>query len=425
MEPDPDAAARVLSAIGEEDFGRLLAALVTRYRDFDLAEEALHDAVLRAVETWPSRGVPDRPQAWLMTTAKNRAIDLIRADDVRTRHLARLRIEDELRTGDHEDHAVRLGEEMDAAEMPDERLGLFFTCSHPTLREDERILLILRFLSGLTTAEVAAAFLVETATMQQRIVRAKQRILKTGIPFGRPAPDELGERLPGVLRVLYLIFTQGINASAGPAHTRIDLQREAIRLTRLLVGFLPEETEARGLLALLLLTRARDRARVSADGRPVPLADQDRSLWDSRLIAEGTGLVGAAAGEPGAGAFTIQAAIAALHADAARFADTDWKQILVLYRMLSDLDPSPVVALNTAIALGQVSGPEAAMMALDELADDPQLRRHRPFHIARAITLDELGRTTEAEDAYAAGLECPGNDAESEYITARITDLQR
>lgn len=425
MDPDPDAAARVLSVIGEEDYGRLLAALVTRFRDFDLAEEALHDAVLCAVETWAGRGVPERPQAWLMATAKNRAIDLIRSDDVRTRHLARLRIEDELRPVDHDDHAERLGEEMDAADLPDERLGLFFTCSHPTLREDERIVLILRFLSGLTTAEVAAGFLIETATMQQRIVRAKQRILKTGIPFGRPAPDELGDRLPGVLRVLYLIFTQGINATAGPAHTRVDLQHEAIRLTRLLVGYLPEQTEARGLLALLLLTRARETARVTPDGRPVPLAEQDRSLWDSRLIAEGTGLVDAAAGESGAGAFTIQAAIAALHADAARFADTDWKQILVLYRMLSDLESSPVVALNTAIVLGQVSGPEAAMSALDELADDPQLLRYRPFHIARAITLDELGRTAEAEDAYAAGLECPGNDAESEYITARITDLRR
>ena len=425
MNPDPDAAARVLSAIGEEDYGRLLAALVTRFRDFDLAEEALHDAVLRAVEAWSGRGVPERPQAWLMATAKNRAIDLIRSDEVRTRHLARLRIEDELRPGDHDDHAERLGEEMDAADLPDERLGLFFTCSHPTLREDERIVLILRFLSGLTTAEVAAGFLIETATMQQRIVRAKQRILKTGIPFGRPAPDELGDRLPGVLRVLYLIFTQGVNATAGPEHTRVDLQHEAIRLTRLLVGYLPEQTEARGLLALLLLTRARETARVTPDGRPVPLAEQDRSLWDSRLIAEGTGLVDVAAGESGAGAFTIQAAIAALHADAARFADTDWKQILVLYRMLSDLESSPVVALNTAIALGQVSGPEAAMSALDELADDPQLLRYRPFHIARAITFDELGRTAEAEDAYAAGLECPGNDAESEYITARITDLRR
>ncbi|MGO1907807.1 MAG: RNA polymerase sigma factor [Brevibacterium linens] len=425
MDPDPDSAARILSAIGEEDYGRLLAALVTRFRDFDLAEEALHDAVLRAVETWPGRGVPERPQAWLMATAKNRAIDLIRADDVRTRHLARLRIEDELRPGDHDDHAERLGEEVDTADLPDDRLGLFFTCSHPTLREDECIVLVLRFLSGLTTAEVAAGFLIETATMQQRIVRAKQRIRKTGIPFGRPAPAELGDRLPGVLRVLSLIFTQGINATAGREHTRVDLQLEAIRLTRLLVGYLPEQTEARGLLALLLLTRARDRARVTEDARPVPLADQDRSRWDSRLIAEGTGIVGAAAGEPGAGAFTIQAAIAALHADAATFADTDWKQILVLYRMLADLDPSPVVALNTAIALGQVSGPEAAMSALDELADDPRLLRHRPFHIARAITLDELGRTAEASDAYATGLECPGNDAESEYITARITDLQR
>lgn len=360
-----------------------------------------------------------------MATAKNRAIDLIRADEVRTRHLARLRIEDELRPGDHDDHAVRLSEEMDAADIPDERLGLFFTCSHPTLRVDERLVLILRFLSGLTTAEVAAGFLVETAAMQQRIVRAKRRILKTGIPFGRPAPDELSDRLPGVLRVLSLIFTQGMNATAGPDHTRVDLQEESIRLTRLLVGYLPAETEARGLLALLLLTRARDPARVAPDGLPVPLADQDRSLWDSRLITEGTGLVGAAAGEPGAGAYTIQAAIAALHTDAARFADTDWRQILVLFRMLSDIEPTPVVALNTAIALGKVSGPEAAMGALDELADEPHLLRHRPYHIARAITLEELGRTAEAEDAYAASLACPGNDAESEYITARITDSQR
>ncbi|UVI37451.1 RNA polymerase sigma factor [Brevibacterium spongiae] len=425
MDPAPGSAARVLTAIGEEDFGRLLAALVTRFRDFDLAEEALHDAVLRAVETWPVRGVPERPQAWLMTTAKNRAIDLIRADEVRTRHLARLRIEDELRSGDHDDHADRLGEEMDAADIPDERLGLFFTCSHPTLREDERIVLILRFLSGLTTAEVAAGFLVETATMQQRIVRAKQRILKTGIPFGRPGPDDLLDRLPGVLRVLCLIFTQGINASSGPAHTRVDLQQESIRLTRQLVGYLPDETEVRGLLALLLLSSARDPARVGPDGRPVPLAEQDRGLWDSLLIAEGTGLVSTAAGEPGAGPYTIQAAIAALHAEAVSFDDTDWRQILILYRMLFDRDPSPVIALNIAITLGRVHGPAAAMRALDELADEPQLLRHRPYHIARAITLDELGRSDEAEDAYAAGLACPGNDAESEFISARVTDLDR
>ncbi|WP_246490663.1 sigma factor-like helix-turn-helix DNA-binding protein [Brevibacterium oceani] len=189
MDPDPEAAARVLSAITAEDHGRLLAALVNRFHDFDLAEEALHDAVLRAVEVWPGRGVPDRPQAWLMATAKNRVIDRIRADEVRTRHLARLRIEEEMRPGDHDDHAGRLGEELSGVDFPDERLGLFFTCSHPTLREDERIVFMLRFLAGRSTAEVAAGFLVETATMQQRIVRAKKRITTTGIPFAAPVPD--------------------------------------------------------------------------------------------------------------------------------------------------------------------------------------------------------------------------------------------
>src|SRR5699024_6413225 len=275
------------------------AALANRFRDFDLAEEALHDAVLRAVETWPGRGVPARPQAWLMATAKNRAIDRLRADEVRTRHLSRLWIEDELRPGDHDDHAGRLGEEISSADIPDERLGLFFTCSHPTLRVDERIVLIRRFLSGLTTAEVAAGFLLETPTMQQRIVRAKTRIAKTGIPFGRPGPDELVDRLPGVLRVISLIFTHVVNATSGATHTRVDVQKEARRQARLRAELLRAETEVRGLLALLMLTHARERARVSADGSPVRLSEQDRSLRDSDLIAEGSGLGRTAAGEPG------------------------------------------------------------------------------------------------------------------------------
>ncbi|RAE42206.1 RNA polymerase sigma factor, partial [Burkholderia multivorans] len=197
-------AALVLTAIGREDHGRLLAALATKFHDLDLAEEALADAMVRAVESWPARGVPQRPQAWLMTTAKNRAIDLIRTDATRARSLARLRIEDETQPGDHEDHADRLGEALSSVDIPDERLGLFFTCAHPTLREGERIVLILRFLAGWTTAEVAAAFLVDTTAMQQRIVRAKKRITATGIPFGRPGPTELEERLPGVLRAVYL-----------------------------------------------------------------------------------------------------------------------------------------------------------------------------------------------------------------------------
>src|SRR5699024_4404381 len=263
MDTDPEAAVRILSAVSEEDRGRLLAALAKRFRDFDLAEEALHDAVLLADETWPGRGVPARPQAWLMVPAKNRAIDRLRADEVRTRYPSPLCIEDGQRAGDHDGPAGRLGEVVESSDIPDERLGPFFTCSHPTLRGDERIVLILRFLSGLTTAEVAAGFLLETPTMQQRIVRAKKRIAKTGIPFGRPGPDELVDRLPGVQRVISLIFTHGINATSGATHTRVDLQKEAIRLARLLAELLPAETEVRGLLALLLLTHARDHARVS------------------------------------------------------------------------------------------------------------------------------------------------------------------
>ena len=418
-------AALVLTAIGREDHGRLLAALATKFHDLDLAEEALADAMVRAVESWPARGVPQRPQAWLMTTAKNRAIDLIRTDATRARSLARLRIEDETQPGDHEDHADRLGEALSSVDIPDERLGLFFTCAHPTLREGERIVLILRFLAGWTTAEVAAAFLVDTTAMQQRIVRAKKRITATGIPFGRPGPTELEERLPGVLRAVYLVFTQGFTASTGPSHARVNVQEEAIVLSRLLVRLLPESTEALGLLALLLLTRARAAARIAADGSPIPLSEQDRADWNSTLIAEGLGLARTAAGRPGAGPYTVQAAIAALHAEAATYEDTDWAQILVLYRMLVRLDPSPVVALNLAVVRGRVDGPAAALTALDALASEPRLRRHRPFHIARAITLRELGRDADAEEAFNEALECPGNDAESEYIGARITDLRR
>lgn len=425
MEPESARAARVLSAVGEDDYGRLLAALAARFQDLDLAEEALQDAVVSAAETWPVRGVPQRPQAWLMTTAKNRAIDRTRLDSTRTRHLARLRIEDELRRGDHEDHADRIGERIGVADIPDERLGLFFTCSHPTLNHSDRIALILRFLAGLSTAEVAAVLLVDPATMQQRFVRAKTRIRVTGIPFRVPAPDELPGRLSGVLRVIYLIFTQGFNATAGTAHIRDDLQEEAIRLARLLSRLLPESTEARGLLALLLLTRSRNRARTAEDGSPVPLADQNRADWDSRLIAEGLALTEIAAGEPDAGSYTIQAAIAAVHAEAAVFDGTDWTQILVLYRMLECVEPSSVVALNAAIALGRVHGPAAAMAALDDLGGDGQLHRHRPYHIARAITLGEMGREEDARAAYSEGLECPGNDAESDYITALITEPAR
>ncbi|MGO1325075.1 MAG: RNA polymerase sigma factor, partial [Brevibacterium aurantiacum] len=268
-----------------------------------------------------------------------------------------------------------------------------------------------------------AVFLVDTTTMQQRIVRAKKRITTTGIPFGRPTADQLRERLPGVLRVVYLIFTQGFVPTTGTTHSRTDLQQEAITLARLLVRLLPQETEARGLLSLLLLTGSRAGARTDPAGLPVPLAEQDRGLWDSRLIAEGLSLAQTAAGEPEAGPYTVQATIAALHAEAVTYSETDWNQILVLYGILSRLEPGPVVALNRAVAVGKAKGPEDGLNALEELAADPGLADYRPFHIAHALTLREVGKPEQAERAFRSALDCPGNDAESDYIEVQIRDL--
>lgn len=417
------AVAQILRTIDVEDRGRLLAALAAKFRDLDLAEDVLQEAMVRALETWTSRGMPQNPQAWLMTTAKNRALDIIRSDTVRARQLARVLIESEDADGDHRDHADRLDEELSSVTIPDERLGLFFTCSHPTLKEREKTALILRFLAGLSTAEVAAVFLVDTITMQQRIVRAKNRITKTGIPFGRPTAEQLRERLPGVLRVVYLIFTQGYTPTTGNAHSRTDLQEEAIALARLLVTLLPHETEARGLLALLLLTASRARARTDSAGAPVPLADQDRRLWDSQFIAEGLSLTLTAAGEVEAGPYTVQATIAALHAEAATYSETDWEQIVALYGILSRLVPGPVVALNRAVAIGKAQGPKAGLNALEEIAAKPGLEDYRPFHIAHALTLSESKMPEQAQRAFRKALDCPGNDAESDYIENQIRDL--
>lgn len=422
-EAEPSAVARVLHTIGVEDRGRLLAALARRFHDLDLAEDVLQEAMVRAMQTWSLRGVPENPRAWLMTTAKNRALDIIRTDTVKARRLAELRVESGVGGGDHHDHAHRLGEELSTADIPDERLSLFFTCSHPTLKERERIALILRFLAGLSTVEVAAVFLVDPPTMQQRIVRAKKRITTTGIPFTTPVHEQLRERLPGVLRVVYLIFTQGFTPTSGSAHNRTDLQEEAIQLARLLVILLPPETETRGLLSLLLLTRARAPARTDDNGRPVPLADQDRSRWDSMLIAEGLGLALTAAGEPAAGPYTVQATIAALHAEAATYSETDWEQILALYSILSRMEPGPVVALNRAVAIGKAKGPNDGLAELEALAEGPGLDGYRPFHIARAIMFKESGRPGHAEDAFKNALDCPGNDAESDYIETEIRNL--
>ncbi|RBP66164.1 RNA polymerase ECF family sigma subunit [Brevibacterium sanguinis] len=410
---EPTAAvASVLARLGAEDRSRLLAVLARRFHDLDLAEDVLADAMVRAMETWPRTGIPDRPAAWLLTVAKNRALDIVRGDAARARRLAALRIEDEIGTGAARDHSEDIVDSLGAADIPDERLTLFFTCSHPTLRTGEHVALILRCLGGLSTAEVAAGFLVDTTTMQQRLVRAKRRIRVTGIPFRRPTDKEVADRLPAVLRALYLIFTQGYVATTGMAHVRPELTAEAIRLTRVLARLLPESTEVRGLLALFLLTEARQPARSDSAGLPVPLSRQERSRWVSALIVEGLSLVTRAAGEPEAASYTIQAAIAALHAEAASFADTDWRQIRVLYAMLTRLEPTPMVRLAEAVAIFRCDGPRAGLRALDALP----LEGHRPFHIARGIMLREHGDEAGAAAEAARARKCPGNDAESAFI---------
>ncbi|WP_181783813.1 RNA polymerase sigma factor, partial [Pseudonocardia pini] len=338
-----------VEAVFREERGRLLASLVHRFGDLDLAEEVASEAVEAALRTWPRDGVPTKPGAWLLTTARRRAVDRLRRDQVQARRLAVLAAE-----GERHEPAPEL-----ADGLPDERLRLFFTCTHPALSAEDRTALTLRCLAGLDTPDVARAFLVPTATMAQRIVRAKKKIREARIPFRVPGPDELPERLPGVLQVVYLVFTEGY---ADPE--RDDLAAEAIRLARVLHRLLPER-EVAGLLGLLLLTDAR-RA-----GRGVPLEEQDRTRWDAALIAEGTALAEAALTGGPPGPYGVQAAIAALHAEAPDVAGTDWAQIVALYDVLHRLTPTPVVALNRAAAVAMRDGPEQGLALLDELAADP------------------------------------------------------
>jgi RNA polymerase sigma-70 factor (ECF subfamily) len=395
-----------------EEHGRLLAALVHRFGDLDLAEDVASEAIEAALRHWPVDGVPDRPGAWLLTTARRRAVDRLRRDRAYATRLAVLQAE-----ADRSDPAAPADA---GSDLPDERLRLFFTCTHPALAADDRGALILRCLAGLTTPEVARAYLVPTTTMAQRIVRAKNKIRRARIPFRVPGPDELPERLPGVLQVLYSIFTEGYAASTGPQLQRLDLAEEAIRLARILRRLLPAERDVAGLLGLMLLVHARRAARTGAGGELVLLDDQDRTRWDRPLIEEGQALVVTAltGGDPGP--YGVQAAIAALHAEAADVAGTDWPQIVALYDVLLALTPSPVVALNRAAAVAMRDGPEAGLVLLDELADDPRLREHHPYPMARAELLHRLGRLDEAAAAYRQALELAGTDPERAHLRRRL-----
>ena len=409
-------AAGSVEAVFREERGRLLAALVRQFGDLDLAEEVASDAVAAALERWPIDGVPARPGAWLLTTARRKAVDRLRRDKAYAARLAVLQAE-----ADRDGHAV---EPSDDEDVPDERLRLFFTCCHPALPLDAQVALTLRCLAGLSTPEVARAFLVPAATMAQRIVRAKRKIKGARIPFRVPEGDELPARLPGVLRVVYAIFTEGYAASGGPELVRADLADEAIRLARILHRLLPREREVAGLLALLLLVDARREARTGEDGQLVLLDEQDRSLWDRGSIEEGRRLVVAALQGDRPGPYALQAAIAAVHDEAADVATTDWPQVVALYDLLADVALSPVVALNRAVAVAMRDGPAAGLELLDTLAADERLRGYHLLPAARADLLRRLGRRAEAAAAYREALRLVGNEPERAYLTRRLAEVQ-
>ena len=411
-------AADSAEAVFREEWGRLLATLVRWVGDLDLAEEVAAEAIAVALERWPVDGVPDNPAGWLLTTARRRAVDLLRRRQTYAAKLAILRVEAERAETERFDAPAG-----DPDVIGDDRLRLFFTCCHPALAAEARVALTLRYLAGLSTAEVARAFLVPDTTMAQRLVRAKRNIREAGIPYRVPSADELPTRLPAVLSVVYVIFTEAYAASHGPALIRPELADEAIRLGRILHRLLPAEREVAGLLGLMLLIDARRATRTDEAGELVLLEDQDRSRWDRAQIEEGRSLVVAAltGGQPGP--YALQAAIAAVHDEAATVETTDWVQIVGLYEALRETAPSPVVELNRAVAVAMVRGPAYGLRLLDDLAG-AGLDQYHPLHAARGRLLDRLGRYREAARAYRRALEFVGNEPERAFLTRCLTTAE-
>ena len=405
-------ATAAVERVFREEYGRLIASLVRRFGDIDIAQEAAGEALVAALERWPESGVPPNPGGWLTTTAGNRAIDRIRREKQRdAKHQAAFMFSPMSSGHDGTPHEH-------TGPVEDDRLRLLFTCCHPALAPEARIALTLRLLGGLTVAEIAQAFLVPETTMAQRITRARKKIAAAKVPYRVPEAADLPERLSGVLAVLFLAFNEGYLATGDGDPVRAELTGEAIRLTRVLHQLLPEEPEVAGLLGLLVLTEARREARVR-NGQLVPLGEQDRAGWDRALIAEGHDLVRQCLAINRPGRYQILAAINAVHTDAPTASDTDWSQVVALYDQLTQLDPSPIVALNRAVAVAELDGPKVTLTLIDRLP----LTGYHAWHAARADMLRRLGRTAEAKEAYGAAIAATRNSAERAYLSRKRGEL--
>jgi RNA polymerase sigma-70 factor (ECF subfamily) len=420
-EPSTEPIRELLDSLYRVESGRILATLIRLLGDFDLAEEAMHEAFAAALSLWPTSGVPGNPRPWLISTARFKAIDTLRrrarfdsSQDELARHLER------------QWTSAESSKEEDSLE--DDRLRLIFTCCHPSLAPEARVALTLREVCGLTTEEIAKAFLTTPRTLAQRIVRAKAKIREARIPYEVPTPQELPQRLDAVLQVIYLVFNEGYSAAAGAEVTRAELTGEAIRLGRLLAELQPEPevwgSEITGLLALMLLQESRRAARTSPTGELILLENQDRSLWNREQIAEGVALVEKALNSRRFGSYTVQAAIAAVHAEAESFAVTDWRQIVTLYDQLLQIQPSPVVELNRAVGIAMRDGPEAGLAQIDAALEYGELANYYLAHSARADMYRRLGRTAEARSSYEKALALTQQEPERQFLQERIRQLK-